>query len=848
MAENFNEEDGVWRTVSGRRIFIRNGETLSQAMAKSGKFNNVKKTNWEDQWKKLKAKYPDAEEEEGRFGKILKRYHVKDFADEGSGFYNDITQQELDENPCKLIIYGQGGEHSEYIYENRKALMSDVKESYGGFSQMSDLKWSIQSAAGKGEFYLERDKYSSGGWTWKDSNDMTVKGGKEKVSRKLEEYRNQTKMEKSGAEVKPYEEWSSDEKKKFRAWYRRHNEEFAEKHPDIKDADELKKLAQEDFGKRHGLASETKSEDKVETKETKETKEPKSQKEKQFEIVQKANPMTDDYHTGIRSVDDIKTFQEALDDDGYDGGSLTPDYGEDKVEKAKETGVITVYSSKPIENGNFVTPSKMEAESYAGSGQVYSKEVKLEDVAWIDPLQGQYAKSESVSDRIKKQREKSKEPEGTKTLSNPEEYLKGTFDNETKTYTTPNGHKVSMLNKKDYSRLCQEQLEKSSEETKGHIGAYTMSQSYAYSADLNSLTPERIAQGRGTQYRITDDKNLTCTPKEFDEIKDAMWKSWLEDFKGSESGYADDMGYEAYTEAQKKWREKWNVQDMSSPREYKPSDYYPRMHWTNDEIEEAKAIAKALKEVEDKHRKIYEQNGYDREEDERYSNEHKAIIEAATHERLKASTNRSAFFYEEIANYNTTRVYKPGLAVKNNPNIKEMNVKDILETDWDEKTLNIQPSSIQASIRGIKNTTRDFDEAFERDGITLDHDIMLFRRSHESNRDIDEGFTRLGYTSTTAKDTLPKKMPSGVRFGDQEYYIVVPAGTKMLFAEDVIGYDKKSRKDYVSAGYEKADKGIKRQHEVILPRNAHFTKLAWDPSTGAYIMRVDWEKGEKKNG
>lgn len=31
------DEDGVWRTVSGRRIFISNGESLVEAMKKIGK-------------------------------------------------------------------------------------------------------------------------------------------------------------------------------------------------------------------------------------------------------------------------------------------------------------------------------------------------------------------------------------------------------------------------------------------------------------------------------------------------------------------------------------------------------------------------------------------------------------------------------------------------------------------------------------------------------------------------------------------------------------------------------------------------------------------------------------------
>lgn len=122
-------------------------------------------------------------------------------------------------------------------------------------------------------------------------------------------------------------------------------------------------------------------------------------KEKQLEIIQKTNPMHDDYHTGIRSIEDIKTYQEALNDD-LDGEiqDLTPDFKADELRKALETGEITVYSSYPIEQGVFVTPSKMEAGSYAGNiNKVYSKKIKLSDVAWIDTLQGQYAKVEDTN-------------------------------------------------------------------------------------------------------------------------------------------------------------------------------------------------------------------------------------------------------------------------------------------------------------------------------------------------------------------------------------------------------------------------------------------------------------------
>ena len=112
-------------------------------------------------------------------------------------------------------------------------------------------------------------------------------------------------------------------------------------------------------------------------------------KEEQLDIINKSNPMHDEYHTGVRNVDDIKTFEEAVSDSD---APFTPDYTKENAESALKAGEITVYSSKPIENGVFVTPSKMEAENYAGGEKVYSKKVPISDVAWIDTMEGQYAR------------------------------------------------------------------------------------------------------------------------------------------------------------------------------------------------------------------------------------------------------------------------------------------------------------------------------------------------------------------------------------------------------------------------------------------------------------------------
>lgn len=125
-----------------------------------------------------------------------------------------------------------------------------------------------------------------------------------------------------------------------------------------------------------------------------------SLKEQQNKIIQNSNPAGDNYHTWIRSENDIKTFEETLNDSDYkeyfeSGEDFDETYTAEMAKKALETGKITVYSSYPIEQGTFVSPSKMEAESYSENGKIYSKEVNLTDVAWIDPTQGQYAKINS---------------------------------------------------------------------------------------------------------------------------------------------------------------------------------------------------------------------------------------------------------------------------------------------------------------------------------------------------------------------------------------------------------------------------------------------------------------------
>ena len=119
---------------------------------------------------------------------------------------------------------------------------------------------------------------------------------------------------------------------------------------------------------------------------------PTDRKAAQFDIIRQSNPFDAELgdHTWIKSADDILTYPEAIDNFGG-VEDVTPDFRAADVQAALDGGEVTVYSSYPIEQGTFVTPSRMEAQNYAGDrAQVYSRRVPLSDVAWIDEVQGQY--------------------------------------------------------------------------------------------------------------------------------------------------------------------------------------------------------------------------------------------------------------------------------------------------------------------------------------------------------------------------------------------------------------------------------------------------------------------------
>lgn len=133
----------------------------------------------------------------------------------------------------------------------------------------------------------------------------------------------------------------------------------------------------------------------TETGETIRIIDPVELKQAQFEIVQETNPMQDDYHVGIRSVNDIKTFAETINDEE---SFVWGDYSREDAQRDLAKNEITVYSSYPIENGVFVSTSYRQAQEYAGGKgkKVYERTVPLDFVAWINGDEGQFAMTDVI--------------------------------------------------------------------------------------------------------------------------------------------------------------------------------------------------------------------------------------------------------------------------------------------------------------------------------------------------------------------------------------------------------------------------------------------------------------------
>ena len=119
MAE-FEGHEGVWRTIGGRRVFIRDGEDLSTAMQRSGKFSRVQKN--QDLYKKLdeeKKKIDEKIEKKDNEKKdISSEEAINEFMNADNGDWNNMSQAERDKT-CENILKDFENKYGDKLSDNK---------------------------------------------------------------------------------------------------------------------------------------------------------------------------------------------------------------------------------------------------------------------------------------------------------------------------------------------------------------------------------------------------------------------------------------------------------------------------------------------------------------------------------------------------------------------------------------------------------------------------------------------------------------------------------------------------------------------------------------------------------
>ena len=197
------DKDGVWRTIGGRRIFIKNGEDLVTAMKNSGKFskNVISKLqsgdgdgNSSQKRQKLLLKYKKEKEIiekgkklekkiESKYEKMKQRHDniIKELSGDNyaSGTYDMENLKQISYNNGYQVTFSQVGDD----YDNDKYytlckefldVSSDGKVCAGKFEGTPEVSFNVKD---KGTAMRLAKKYNQISiWDWKNADEIKTGG------------------------------------------------------------------------------------------------------------------------------------------------------------------------------------------------------------------------------------------------------------------------------------------------------------------------------------------------------------------------------------------------------------------------------------------------------------------------------------------------------------------------------------------------------------------------------------------------------------------------------------------------------------------------------------------------
>lgn len=115
-------------------------------------------------------------------------------------------------------------------------------------------------------------------------------------------------------------------------------------------------------------------------------------KQAQLETIRNSEEGKKAGRMGIRNLDEIKTFSEAVDEIGGVEAFDRPDapISMSQVQEALDNGEVTVYSVGDLADGKIAYTSELEAVQKANGAEVVATTVPTDSMAWLSVEQGQY--------------------------------------------------------------------------------------------------------------------------------------------------------------------------------------------------------------------------------------------------------------------------------------------------------------------------------------------------------------------------------------------------------------------------------------------------------------------------
>lgn len=240
--EKYDENDGVWRTIGGRKVFIRKGQSLADAMIESGKFKKATKTKPGARESYRQALEEDKDKEE-------KTIHSQ------SG---DYTKEELDkrDQEIKDLYKSQwnGDITPKELNDKLEALRKDGKVSYGELSSLqydASREFDKELEKPKEELSFEAPKEAVKEDTnWRNE----IKKNNDQLEKDLEEYKNTHNMAREDEAEGYYELFRENERKNAKLKQENPDEkyEFVEAYATYRDKrDKLEGVTKDENGNRN---------------------------------------------------------------------------------------------------------------------------------------------------------------------------------------------------------------------------------------------------------------------------------------------------------------------------------------------------------------------------------------------------------------------------------------------------------------------------------------------------------------------------------------------------------------------------------------------------------------------